>query len=99
MSRRGCAARRAAGRIPRPRNPETSLGVVSLSDLRLHRYPRTGVARYRARDTGTTKSLAMEENLDVTIGQRSVKSYLKFFVLWNLHDYQGSPPPLSLNGV
>jgi hypothetical protein len=41
----------------------------------------------------------MEENLDVTIGQRSVKSYLKFFVLWNLHDYQGNPPPFSLNGV
>ena len=51
------------------------------------------------RDTGTTKSLAMEENLDVTIGQRSAKSYLKFFVLWNLHDYQGSPPPFSPNGV
>jgi hypothetical protein len=51
------------------------------------------------RDTGTTKSLAMEENLDVTIGQRSAKSYLRFFVLWNLHNYQGSPQPFSLNGV
>ena len=51
------------------------------------------------RDTSTTKSLAMEENLNVTIGQRSAKSYLKFFVLWNLHNYQGSPRPLSLNGV
>ncbi len=51
------------------------------------------------RDISTTKSLAMEENLNVTIGQRSAKSYLKFFVLWNLHNYQGSPRPLSLNGV
>ena len=51
------------------------------------------------RNTGTTKSLAMEENLDVTIDQQSAKLYLKFFVLWNLHNYQGSPRPLSLNGV
>jgi len=45
-----------------------SLGVMGLRDLRLHRSLAQELLATEPRDAGTTKSLATEENLDVTIG-------------------------------